>query len=244
MRGEGKSGCELSIVIPVYNEKDNLEILTAEIREALGGEGKSYEIIYVDDGSTDSSGELIKRLAGEIAEIRGIHFVRNSGQTAAFDAGFQAARGEVIVTMDADLQNDPKDIPSLLAHLKDHDAAVGWRFERRDHLVRRASSKIANFVRNKLSGDTIVDTGCSLKAFRSECIRKIKLYKGMHRFFPTLLRMEGYRVIEVKVRHRQRLHGQAKYGIGNRMVRGFIDLLAVRWMKKRRLDYEIKDHED
>ncbi|MEW5806601.1 MAG: glycosyltransferase family 2 protein [Acidobacteriota bacterium] len=235
---------ELSIVVPVYNEKDNIEMLTAEIRRVCNALGKRYEIIYVDDGSTDSSGDLIKRLAMEIDEVRGLHFTRNCGQTAAFDAGFKAARGKIIVTMDADLQNDPADIPSLLAHLKNYDAAIGWRFERQDNLVRRVSSKIANAVRNKLSGDSITDTGCSLKAFRSECIKKIKLYKGMHRFFPTLLRMEGYRVVEVKVRHRRRLSGEAKYGIGNRMVRGFVDLLVVRWMRKRKLDYEIKDYED
>jgi glycosyltransferase involved in cell wall biosynthesis len=243
MLQENPGKIDISIVVPVYNEKDNLEILTSEIREAMRAVGRSYEVIYVDDGSTDSSSELIKKLAREIPEVRGIHFVRNCGQTAAFDAGFKGARGGVIVTMDADLQNDPRDIPQLLDRLKDHDAAVGWRYGRQDSFVRKVSSRIANSVRNKLSGDTIVDTGCSLKAFKSERIRSITLYKGMHRFFPTLLRMNGCSVVEVKVKHRPRIHGEAKYGIRNRILRGFTDLLAVRWMKKRKLDYEIKEYE-
>ncbi len=234
---------EVSIIVPVYNEKDNLEILVSEVRDVMGKFGKPYEIIFVDDGSSDSSPEIIRQLAKRIEEIRGIHFAKNSGQTAAFDAGFKNARGRIIITMDADLQNDPKDIPSLLEQLEEHDAVIGWRYGRRDTLVRRVSSKIANYVRNRLSGDSIIDTGCSLKAFKSESIKSIKLYKGMHRFFPTLLRMEGYSVVEVRVRHRPRLYGEAKYGIRNRMVRGFIDLLAVRWMKSRKIDYEIKEYE-
>jgi len=243
MLQERSEKTDISIVVPVYNEKNNLEILTSEIREAMKEIGKRYEIIYVDDGSTDSSSDTIKKLAQEIEEVRGIHFVKNCGQTAAFDAGFKGARGEIIVTMDADLQNDPKDIPALLEQMKDHDAAVGWRHERRDNFIRRASSKIANSIRNKLSGDSILDTGCSLKVFKSKCIKSVKLYKGMHRFFPTLLRMEGYSVVEVKVKHRPRMYGEAKYGIRNRILRGLTDLLAVRWMKKRKLDYEIKEYE-
>ncbi len=243
MDQERAAAIEVSIVVPVYNEKDNLEMLVSEVREVMGKLGKRYEILFVDDGSNDSSAEIIRQLARRINEVRGIHFVRNSGQTAAFDAGFKNARGGIIITMDADLQNDPKDIPSLLDRLQEHDAAVGWRYGRHDTLVRRVSSKIANYVRNRLSGDSIIDTGCSLKAFKSDCIRSIKLYKGMHRFFPTLLRMEGYSVVEMKVAHRPRLYGEAKYGIRNRILRGFIDLLAVRWMKKRKLDYEIKEYE-
>lgn len=235
---------DLSIVIPVYNEEDNLVILTSEIQEVMREAGNTYEIIFIDDGSHDSSGEIIKRLAREYLEVKGIHFKKNCGQTAAFDAGFKRSQGDIIVTMDSDLQNDSRDIPLLLAHIQSYDAVIGWREKRQDHLVKRVSSTIANWVRNKLSGDDITDTGCSLKAFKSHCIKKIKLYKGMHRFFPTLLRMEGYRVLEIKVSHRPRLYGKTKYGIKNRIFVGLKDLLAVRWMKKRKLHYEIKEYDD
>ena len=170
-----------------------------------------------------------------------VTFARNAGQSAAMDAGFKSARGEVVVTLDADLQNDPTDIPRLLRALEGLDAVVGVRRDRRDNLVRRVSSKIANYVRNRLSDETITDTGCSLKAFRTEAVRRLVLYDGMHRFLPTLLRMEGFRVEEVPVGHRPRRHGESKYGIGNRLLPSFMDLLAVRWMKRRKLRYEVKD---
>jgi glycosyltransferase involved in cell wall biosynthesis len=171
--------------------------------------------------------------------VRGLLLKRNRGQTAAFDAGFKAARGRAIVTLDADLQNDPRDIPALLAELARHDAAVGYRSQREDDWLRRISSRLANAVRNRLSGDDIIDTGCSLKAFRTECLGDIKLFTGMHRFLPTLLRIEGRSVVQVPVNHRPRHAGTSKYGVWNRAFRALADLLAVRWMKKRRLDYEV-----
>ncbi len=235
---------DLSIVIPVYNEEKNLDILLSEIQEAVKDSNHTYEIIFVNDGSQDGSREIIRSMAREHLEVKGVHFKKNCGQTAAFDAGFKRAQGKIIITMDSDLQNDPKDIPLLLEQLNDWDAVIGWRESRQDHVVKRISSKVANWVRNKLSGDSIVDTGCSLKAFKSQCINKVNLYRGMHRFFPTLLRMEGYRVLEVKVNHRPRLHGKTKYGIKNRILVGFEDLLAVRWMKKRKLNYEIEEYDD
>ncbi len=237
------SSLDLSVVIPVYDERENLDPLVDEVSLALTSTGRSFEILLVDDGSGDGSGERIAELARSRPGVRGLHFRANRGQTAAFDAGFKAARGRVVVTLDADLQNDPRDIPALLAALEGHDAAVGYRRVRHDSWLRRVSSRIANAVRNRLSGDDIIDTGCSLKAFRRECLADIKLFTGMHRFLPTLLRIEGYRVVQVPVQHRERRAGRSKYGVWNRVFGAFIDLLVVRWMKRRRLGYEVVRHE-
>jgi len=234
---------DLSVVVPVYNERDNLDPLVRELLESLGGDSLKFEIILVDDGSDDGSSERIAQLARAHECVRGLHFRANRGQTAAFDAGFKAARGLWVVTVDADLQNDPADIRALLDALGESDAAVGYRSTRQDNWLRRVSSRIANAVRNRLSGDDIIDTGCSLKLFRRECLAGIKLYRGLHRFLPTLLRMEGYTVIQVPVGHRPRKWGRSKYGVGNRVFTAFADLLAVRWMKKRQLDYEVVRHE-
>ena len=232
---------DISIVIPVYNEEENIKPLVSELQEVLKGVKKSSEIIFVDDGSRDSSFQILKAAAAQDRQMRVIRFRRNAGQTAAFEAGFRAARGDIVVTMDADLQNDPHDIPRLLAKVGEFDVVCGWRYKRRDPWIKIVSSKIANFVRNKLSQEKIVDTGCSLKAFKRECLKNMKLFNGMHRFFPTLAKMEGFTVTQVKVNHRPRRFGRTKYNIRNRMVRAFADLLAVRWMKKRHLNYEIKE---
>ena len=231
----------LSVIIPVYNEEENVTPLTTELMEVLNNLNKSFEVIFVDDGSTDRSLTILKELQKKFHDIRIIKFRKNCGQTAGFDAGIRAARGEVLVTMDADMQNDPHDIPKLLEKIGYFDAVCGWRQKRHDNVVRRISSRIANSVRNKLSGESIRDVGCSLKAFRSIYAKRMKLFTGMHRFFPTLIKMEGGRVTEVPVKHRQRKFGTPKYNIRNRIVRSFIDLLAVCWMKKRRLNYEIEE---
>jgi len=231
----------LSLVIPVYNERENLEPLITEIERSLQGRGWRYEILMIDDGSVDGSGEALLAMRRGHPALRVIRFARNSGQTAAMDAGFHRARGTVVVTLDADLQNDPADIPKLVQAIEGWDAVVGVRVGRRDTLVRRVSSRVANYVRNRLSDETIEDTGCSLKAYRREALERLKLYNGLHRFLPTLLRMEGYRVRELPVGHRPRIHGRSKYGIPNRLVPSFMDLLAVRWMKKRSLRYEVRD---
>jgi glycosyltransferase involved in cell wall biosynthesis len=238
-----RSPTDLSVVAPVYNERENLEPFIRELSESLSGHALEYEIILVDDGSDDGSSEQIDELARSASRVRGLHLARNRGQSAAIDAGFKAARGRAVVTMDADLQNDPADIPALLAALEEYDAAVGYRRRRRDSWVRRLSSRIANSVRNRLSGDDIIDTGCSLKAFRRESLEGIKLYGGMHRFLPTLLRIEGRRVVQLPVNHRPRYRGTSKYGIRNRVFSSFQDLLVVRWMRKRRLDYEVVRHD-
>jgi glycosyltransferase involved in cell wall biosynthesis len=229
------------VVIPVYNEEENVGPLNAELMEVLQSLSKTFEAIYVDDGSKDKSYALLKELQKNNPSIRIIKFRKNSGQTAAFDAGIRAALGEVIVTMDADLQNDPHDIPKLLEKIGDADAVCGWRQKRNDTFVRRISSRIANSVRNWLSGETIKDVGCSLKAFRSVYAKKMQLFTGMHRFFPTLIKMEGGTVAEIPVNHRPRKFGTPKYNIRNRVVRSFVDLLAVCWMKKRKLTYEIEE---
>lgn len=231
---------EISVVIPVYNEEENVPILVSELEEALKGLGKAYEILFVDDGSRDRSRDRILEARKNNPNIRIISFEENAGQTAAMDAGFRASRGDVIVTLDADLQNSPADIPLLLEKIPEYDIVCGWRAERQDPWVRRISSRIANAVRNALSQEEIRDIACSLKAYKRECFDKIKLYNGMHRFLPTLFKMEGFRAVEVRVRHFPRRFGTPKYNIRNRIVRSFVDLLAVRWMKKRRLSYRVR----
>ena len=232
---------DLSVVIPVYNEEASLSPLWSELRGVLDRLRLSFEVVFVDDGSRDRSAEIIRSFREADQRVRLVRLKTNGGETAATDAGFKAARGRRIVVMDADLQNDPSDIPMLLAHLDQWDAVTGWRVDRAagDNLVRRASSRIANRIRNWLSDEAIQDSGCTFRAFRRECLRELVLYRGFHRFVPTLLKMRGYRVIEVPVGHRPRRFGRSKYGVLNRAMVAFADLLVIRWMKARFLRYEI-----
>lgn len=232
---------DLSLVVPVYNEEENLPILWPEIREVLDPLGLSYEVIFVDDGSQDRSAEVVREFQAADSRVRLIRFKVNAGETAANDAGLKAARGRHVVTMDADLQNDPHDIPRLLSALREWDAATGWRVRRDDPWIKRISSRIANAVRNAVSREAIRDSGCTFRAFRRECLRGLVLYRGFHRFIPTLLRMQGYRVVEVPVNHRPRRFGTSKYGIRNRAFSAFRDLLVVRWMQDRQLNYQITE---
>ena len=234
---------DLSVVIPVHDEEASLPRLWPELREVLGGLGLDAEVIFVDDGSRDRSAEIVRALRETDRRVRLVRLKANAGETAATDAGVRAARGQWVVTMDADLQNDPRDIPALLAHLDRWDAVCGWRVNRRagDSLVRRVSSSVANRVRNALSDETIHDSGCTFRAFRRECLRGLVLYRGFHRFVPTLLRLQGYRVVEVPVNHRPRRFGRSKYGVLNRVFAATVDLLVVRWMKSRRLRYEVAE---
>lgn len=232
---------DLSLVVPVYNEEENLPLLWSEVREVLDPSGLHYEVIFVDDGSRDRSAEIVREFRAKDPRVRLLRFKANAGETAANDAGFRAARGRYVVTLDADLQNDPRDIPMLLSHLTDWDAATGWRVRRDDPWIRRVSSRIANGVRNAISRETVSDSGCTFRAFRRECLRDLRLYRGLHRFIPTLLTLQGYRVIEVPVNHRPRRFGRSKYGIGNRAFSAFRDLLVVRWMKDRQLDYQVAE---
>jgi len=232
---------DLSLVVPVFNERDNLPLLVREIAAALAG--RRYEIVTVDDGSTDGSLEALKTLKRAHPELHIVAFAANAGQTAAFAAGFRAARGDVIVTLDADLQNDPADVPALVAQLETSGAAavVGYRVGRRDSGWKRVQSWIANGVRNWLNRETIRDTGCSLKAFRADAVRALPLFNGMHRFLPTLVRMQGGRVVEAPVRHRPRRFGRTKYGMWNRIWRSLVDAFAVRWMQRRALSYRVSE---
>lgn len=230
---------EISIIIPVYNEEENLPLLVPQVIEVLRPLDKKFEIIIIDDGSTDNSFNVIKDMGSKYMEIRYIRFEKNAGQSAAFDAGFKDALGEIVVTLDSDLQNDPRDIPKLLSYISDYDVVCGWRKDRKDPLVKKISSKIANRFRNLFTKDSIHDTGCSLKVYRRDFLNGVKFYRGMHRFLPILLMMEGARVAEVEVSHNPRKFGRSKYNIRNRLFTGLYDLMAVKWMQKRRLDYRI-----
>jgi dolichol-phosphate mannosyltransferase len=231
----------ISVVIPVYNEEENLPILVPQLAEVLGRLGKSYEMVFVDDGSTDGSRQLLRALISRYPQLRLFGLRKNCGETAAGAAGIKEARGDVIITMDADLQNDPKDIPGMLEYLKEYDMVTGWRQKREDSWVKRITSKIANGIRNGLSGETVRDSGCTFRAYKRKCLQNIKLFKGMHRFMPTLVKMEGFRVVEVPITHHPRQFGASKYTTWNRMWRAFVDLLAVKWMKSRRIHYEIEE---
>jgi len=224
---------EISVVVPVYNEEENLPILVPKLLEVLKGLHKTYEVIFVDDGSS----EMAKRYPS----IRILRFKANRGLSAALIAGMREAWGDILVTLDSDLQNDPADIPKLLRELDHYDMATGWRQKREDPWLKRISSRIGNTVRNRLSGENIQDSACTLRALKKECIKDIWVFNGMHRFLSTLVKMKGYRIIEVPVAHYPRKFGKSKYNIRNRMVRSFIDLLVVRWMRHRRSDYEIEE---
>lgn len=221
---------DLSLVIPVYNEEENLRPLAAEIREALAG--LDYEVLFIDDGSRDSSFACVQALAAEDDRIVGIRFRRNYGQTAAFAAGFDYARGRVIVTLDADRQNDPADIPALLAELeKGYDVVNGWRVNRQDHLLRRFPSRVANWLIATVSGVHLRDRGCSLRAFRAEVAHDLNLYGELHRFIPELVSFAGFTMSEVPVNHRPRVAGTSKYGL-SRTFRVILDLFTIQFLRK------------
>src|SRR6266403_3497534 len=235
---------ELSLVIPCHNEEKNLRPLLSAIHETLDPLGLDYEVVITDDCSTDNSWSVLKELAANDSRLRIQRFKFNCGESAATWAGMQAARGRYIATLDADLQNDPKDLPAMLAALKNFDCVCGTRVETRgegDSWLRIVSSRIANWVRNKLSGENITDAGCTYRVFKRECISRIKFFNGAHRFLPTLIKLEGFTVTEVPVSNNPRYAGQSHYGVWNRLFKSFRDLLAVRWMKSRRLRYEIAE---
>jgi glycosyltransferase involved in cell wall biosynthesis len=225
---------DLSVVIPIHNESPNLRQLHAELVETLGAWGRPFEIVAIDDGSTDDSFAILTALHAADPRLRVIRFRRNFGQTAAFSAGFAAARGAIIVTSDGDLQNDPRDIPALVAALEaGSDIVCGWRKDRKDtFLTRRVPSLIANRLISRATGVRLHDYGCSLKAFRAEVVKPLRLYGEMHRFIPAIASEIGVRVTEREVNHRPRVHGTSKYGL-SRTVRVVLDLLTVKYL----LDY-------
>lgn len=232
---------EISVVVPVFNEEENLPVLIPKLVQVLNPLGLSYEMIFVDDGSSDGSRRILREMASQYPSLRIIGLKKNRGLSTALLAGMREVRGGTIVTLDSDLQNDPEDIPMLLSYLDRYDMATGWRQKRDDPWLKRISSKIANALRNRLSGEQIHDSACTLRVFKRECIKDIPVFNGMHRFLSTLVKMNGYRIIEVPVLHHSRKFGKSKYNIRNRALRSFIDLLGVRWMKRRRIQYDIEE---
>ena len=233
---------EISLVIPCYNEEGNLRELIAAIRKSVDPLNIPYEVVITDDCSKDNSWKILKDLAAEDKRIRVQKLEFNCGESAASFAGLKASRGKYLFTMDADLQNDPKDLPKFLEQLKNFDCVCGTRVKVRgegDNFIRVASSRIANAVRNKLSGEKISDAGCTYRAFKRECIENLKFFKGMHRFLPTLFRVEGHTVTEIEVGNNPRFAGKSNYGVWNRLFASFYDLLAVRWMKQRMFRFKV-----
>ena len=222
---------DLSVVIPLRNEAPNLRTLHQELTESLGKWGRPYELLLVDDGSTDDTFAILGELQRDDLHVRVVRLRRNFGQTAAFAAGFERARGRVIVTSDGDLQNDPRDIPALVARLEEgHDIVCGWRRARKDPwLTRRLPSTLANGLISRITGVRLHDYGCSLKAFRSEVIRPLRLYGEMHRFIPAIASEQGVRIAEMVVNHRPRRHGRSNYGL-SRTVRVILDLVTVKFL--------------
>ena len=225
----------VSVVVPVFNEEESLSILQSELRAALTG--LDYEIVFVDDGSTDRSADKIEAAPN----VRVVRFGTNTGQSAALYVGVRAACGQIIVMIDSDLQNDPADIPRLIEEIsRGADLVCGYRAKRKDTITKRLTSRIANFVRSRFTKDYVRDTGCTLKAMRRECADALVPFKGMHRFIPALIRGAGYRLVEIPVNHRPRRFGQTKYVFGNRALRATIDMFGVRWLLSRRLNYKIR----
>jgi dolichol-phosphate mannosyltransferase len=236
---------DLSVVFPVYNEEENIPILLGEIAAALEGKGWTYEIVAADDGSRDGSLDVLRKMREQYPTLRVLALAKNTGQTAALDAAWHAARGRLVVSLDADLQNDPADIPAMVRRLEEtaSDMVIGVRVNRRDTWSRKMQSRIGNGVRNWITGDRITDTGCSLKLVKREAIERVRLFTGMHRFLPTLVRYAGYKVVEMPVNHRARQFGVSKYGAMNRAFRGLADCFAVRWMGKRMLKYDVREEQ-
>lgn len=233
---------KFSVVLPVYNEQDNLDMLFREIKRAADSTGREWEAVFVDDCSTDGSLGIIRRLAEAHDEVRYVAFAENRGQSAAFCAGFDAVESDIVVTMDADLQNDPADIPGMLAVFgQDCEMVIGWRARRKDTFIKRISSRIANKIRDAIVDDGVHDTGCSLKIMRTDLLLKLPRFKNMHRYFPILMKMEGARIKEVKVNHRERGAGVSKYGTLDRALAGIWDLIGVRWLIARHIGYTVKE---
>jgi dolichol-phosphate mannosyltransferase len=232
-----------SVVIPLKNEAGNIVDLIHELEPVMYHLGQPWELICIDDGSTDGTRQVLSNLVLQKPYLRLIFFKKNYGQSSAFDAGFKTAQGDFVITLDGDGQNDPKDIPRLIELIRDCDLVCGIRLKRKDSFGKRLSSKLANFVRRCLYDDGVQDTGCSLKVYRKDCLAHIKMYHGMHRFLPALFKMEGFRIKQIPVNHRERLKGKSNYHFFNRSFNTIADLLAVRWMYKRHLRYQIEQEQ-
>jgi dolichol-phosphate mannosyltransferase len=233
-----------SVVIPLKNEESNIIDLIDELEPVMQGLQRPWELICIDDGSTDQTAKILGELAQKKSFLRPLIFDRNYGQSSAFDAGFKAAQGEFVITLDGDRQNDPRDIPKMVELIKESDMVCGIRQKRRDSFVKRVTSRLANFVRSRLCQDGVEDTGCSLKIYRTTSLRRIKMYHGMHRFLPALFTIEGFSIMQVPVNHRERTKGTSNYNFFNRSFNTISDMFAVRWMKKRHLNYKIQNSHD
>lgn len=231
---------EISVVVPAYNEAENLESLFAELRAALAATGRPWELLLVDDGSTDGTAAALAAEAARDPRVVPVVLERNAGQSAALAAGLSRVRGDVVVTLDADLQNDPADLPRLLAALANADVVSGIRAKRNDSWVRLVSSRVANGVRRAVLGDPVTDIGCSFKAYRREALEGLPMFVGVHRFLPALCVFRGARFTEVELNHRPRRAGVSKYGVGNRFWRGLADLVGVLWLRSRLVRYRVR----
>lgn len=233
-------GLRFSIVIPVYNESENIEPIVREAQAAFKGRAEQLEIIFVDDASSDDTPAVLARLAEETGIVRTLRHVRNCGQSAAVATGFRSAQGDWIGTLDGDGQNDPADLPGMLdeAQRLGVDCVTGVRSKRQDSWLRKFSSRVANRFRDMITGDRVSDSGCGVRVVRIACVRELPVFNGLHRFMPTLLRAKGYRVAEYAVNHRPRLTGVSKYGVHNRLWRGIRDCFGVRWFVSRAIPGE------
>lgn len=232
---------QYSVVVPLKNEAENIIDLVEELEPVMESLNRSWELICIDDGSTDDTLKILKDLKKDRAYLRIISFKGNYGQSSAFDAGFRNARGTYVITMDGDRQNDPLDIPKLIDASSNADLVCGQRIKRRDPWNKRIISYFANQIRSRFVGDGIPDTGCSLKVYRRSCFDRIKMFHGMHRFLPALFLIEGFKVATVPVNHRERTKGKTKYNLFNRSFNTVADMWAVGWMRKRSLKYQIDD---
>lgn len=231
-----------SVVIPLKNEEENVIGLVNELEPVMMGLNQPWELICIDDGSTDQTLNVLKSLNKDY--LKTLVFNKNYGQSSAFDAGFKAAKGEFVITLDGDRQNDPADIPKMIEKMDVADLVCGHRVNRKDPISKKITSRIANAIRGGLCDDQVQDTGCSLKIYRTSCLKKIKMFNGMHRFLPALFVIEGFKIAEVPVNHRERTHGTTKYNFLNRSFNTISDMLAVRWMKKRHLNYKVQEDQN
>ncbi len=226
---------EISVIVPLYNEVDNVAPLVEQVVSTLGAQPRTFELVLVDDSSTDGTWEAIKKAHQADARVRGLRHSKNAGQSAALWTGFRGSRSPILMTMDGDLQNDPADLPRLLEGLKDYDVVCGMRTARQDSFLRKASSRIAMRARKLVLGVGFQDTGCALRVFKRSALDGLFPFNGFHRFMPILAHTAGCKVSEISVNHRHRVAGVSKYGVWNRLGRGIYDLFAVAWYQKRRI---------
>lgn len=230
-----------SIVVPFFNEEENVPELAARVAAVFAATpAYDYECVFVNDGSTDGTRAALDRLAAENSRVRPLHFVKNCGQSAAVIAGMRHARGEFLLTLDGDLQNDPVDLPRFLELLQEYDCVCGYRAKRNDDFIRKLSSRVANAVRNGILHDGIRDSGCGAKGFRRACVPALPCFNGVHRFMAVFIRKAGFTIVETPVTHHARIHGVSKYGIGNRLWRGLYDLVGVAWLRRRHVAYQVE----